>query len=443
MQKLNEQAVAAEAIASGALTEDQRVEFKREVDLDDHSKKRDFVDDVVGFLDAGAGHLFVGVAERKGRFDRFHPVFGDLDKLRRRYTSIIQDNIVPKQMRVSVDFLDVDGGHLVVIDLPEHRMRPYQNAINGAFHVRTGAQNTPLSWDAVRAQFTSIETMEVDVARLMEREDRAVADRGILQDGGATLHVAILPIERYDRGTAPFNPGRPRGGDHTSDPIRPSARTASAKRIAFFLSGRPFVQTAVCASKPAGRQAFQTSSTFLASNPPRGYDGLRRAGDNASQDLAVAGLAGTSEPVDLITGGDRIGREPVGDAVPLRRFGGGLVPGPRERAVGMPIGTMVSFAKPERFTAWRASTVRLALARKMSGRIADRTLRRASSRSLGCKRKTDRMPAARSLRTIAAPSSHARSRSAPRVLSRFTCQPTWSGSAARKSSIRSTFNRLL
>jgi len=198
-----------ELIRNGAIEEDQRYEFKAFVKLDDQRGKSDFIDDVVAFLNAGSGHLIVGVHERKGVFDRFQPLQGDKDAYRRRLTSIIQDSIAPKPLHVSVEFLDVDdGGYIVDIVLPNHRLRPYQNKITGGFYLRTGAQNTPIPRDQVHALFTTIEQLEADAVKLMERENSAVEARDIMQSNGATLHIAIVPQEHYERGKAAFDPGR-------------------------------------------------------------------------------------------------------------------------------------------------------------------------------------------------------------------------------------------
>ena len=191
-------------IGDGSVVEDQRTEYKREVDLADARKKCDFVDDVVAFLNAGAGRIVVGVAERKGRFDRFYPIQGDPDATARRFASVIQDNVLPKPLAVSVGSLAMEGGFLMDVVIPEHRMRPYQNAINGAFLLRTGAKNTPVPRDAVQAMFTSAETMEADVSRLMAREDARVEARRLMQVDCPTLHVAIVPGAHYDRSAAPF-----------------------------------------------------------------------------------------------------------------------------------------------------------------------------------------------------------------------------------------------
>ncbi|CAN7617373.1 AlbA family DNA-binding domain-containing protein [Devosia sp. LjRoot3] len=196
-------------IKSGLLVESQQCEFKARLNLDEARGKSNFIDDVVAFLNAGPGHLIVGVCEKKGAFERFEPMVGDRDATQRRITSIIQDNIEPTPLGVRLQFLDLDtGGFLIDLHLPEHRLRPYQNRISGGFYIRTGAQNTPIPRDQVHALFTPIEKLETDTQHLMERENKAVEERDMMQTNGATLHIAIVPQEHYERNHPPFDPGR-------------------------------------------------------------------------------------------------------------------------------------------------------------------------------------------------------------------------------------------
>lgn len=196
-------------IRNGVIIEGQNYEFKARINFDDPRGRSNFIDDIVAFLNAGPGHLIVGVYEKKGSFDRIEPLDGDRDALQRRITSIIQDNIDPKPLGSSLRFIDVDDGKFLIdISLPEHRMRPYQNKITGGFYLRTGAQNTPIPRDQLHALFTPIEKIEADTLKLMERENAAVDARDFMQKNGATLHIAIVPLEHYERDRAQFDPGR-------------------------------------------------------------------------------------------------------------------------------------------------------------------------------------------------------------------------------------------
>ncbi|NKM94285.1 AlbA family DNA-binding domain-containing protein [Rhizobium leguminosarum] len=198
-----------DGIVSGGFIEGQRYEFKAKLNLEEQRGKSNFIDDVVAFLNAGPGYLLVGVHERKGAFERFEPMDGDRDAIQRRITSIIQDNIDPKPFGVRVEFLDLDTeGFILSLDLSDHRLRPYQNKITGGFYLRTGAQNTPIPRDQLHALFTPIEKLEADTVQLMERENAALEVRDIMQTNGATLHIAIVPQEHYERERLPFDPGR-------------------------------------------------------------------------------------------------------------------------------------------------------------------------------------------------------------------------------------------
>ena len=198
-----------DSINSGLVVEGQRYEFKAQLNLDEPRGKSNFIDDVVAFLNAGSGYLIVGVLEKKGAFVRFEPMDGDRDALQRRITSIVQDNIDPKPMGVRVEFLDLDPeGFILCLHLPDHRLRPYQNRITGGFYLRTGAQNTPIPRDRLHALFTPVEKLEADTMQLMERENAAVEARDIMQTNGATLHIAIVPQEHYERERSPFDPGQ-------------------------------------------------------------------------------------------------------------------------------------------------------------------------------------------------------------------------------------------
>ncbi|MBK1622648.1 AlbA family DNA-binding domain-containing protein [Afifella marina] len=198
----------AEMIANGQIFENQQYEFKGEVDFSNPRKKSDFVDDVVAFLNAGSGYLVIGVEEDKKKgFKGFHPLNGSRDEECRAILSRLQDTILPVPLNLRVDTINVDGGFLLRLAIPEHRMRPYQNRLNGAFYIRTGQKNTPLSRDQVRALFKSHEDFAEDLGRLLERETATVETRDFMQNKGAMLHLGILPREFYELDRPSFDTG--------------------------------------------------------------------------------------------------------------------------------------------------------------------------------------------------------------------------------------------
>jgi Putative DNA-binding domain len=196
-----------EDIESKGLVESGVLEFKQQIDLDEAKGKSNLVDDVVAFLNSGPGQIIVGVREKGGTYERFVPMMGDQDTVTRRVLSVLQDNIDPRPLRLDVKPIPLDTGFALVIDIPEHGLRPYQNRINGAFYLRTGPKNTPLTRAEVAAMFVTFDTYERDAARRLTEEEARLAGGGSMVSDGPSLEIGILPREFYVRGQALFAPG--------------------------------------------------------------------------------------------------------------------------------------------------------------------------------------------------------------------------------------------
>lgn len=196
-----------EAIEAGSVVEGTFLDFKQKVDLESERGKTKLVDDVVAMLTAGPGHLVIGVAEVKGRFRHFEPIRGDRDAFERRLTSVLLDHIDPRPLRLSMSFFEVDDGFVAILHVPWHGRRAFQNRITGGFLTRTGARNTPLTRDEVRALFTPEEQFARDALALCEREDARCIERKLMQEDGPTFHLSVIPEERYQAGRPAFHRG--------------------------------------------------------------------------------------------------------------------------------------------------------------------------------------------------------------------------------------------
>lgn len=195
------------AITSRQASEGQALEFKRQLDLDDETQRANFVTDVVAFLNAGEGRILIGVKEKAGAFDGFAPILGDADAKALRLLSILQDNIDPRPIRLSVTPVGLEGGFLLQVEVPEHVMRPYQNLLTGGSPLRTGAKNTLMRPNELQAMFVARERYEEDVARLLAAAQARLAQRKIMKSGAVTLDIAILPRAHYERGRPVFHRG--------------------------------------------------------------------------------------------------------------------------------------------------------------------------------------------------------------------------------------------
>lgn len=196
-----------EIIEAGDLVEDNHLDFKQKVDLATDRGKAKLIDDVVAFLNKAPGYLVIGVAEERGRFLHFEPLRDDPDAYARQLLSMIQDSIEPRPLDVDVSTFDVDGGFVAIVHIPWHGRRAFQNRLTGAFMMRTGPKNVVLRREEVRALFTPEEDFARDTLAFMEQEDKRCLDRGLMQENGPTLHLAIIPEERYEQGRASFERG--------------------------------------------------------------------------------------------------------------------------------------------------------------------------------------------------------------------------------------------
>jgi hypothetical protein len=216
-------------IENKQITEGQHYDFKRELEIDkrfaDGSKdaKVRLIDDVVAFLNSGPGFLIFGVDEKDGAWTAYRPINVPRDPLKTRILNTIIDNVDPAP-KVDVEFIEVDGGYIFYVVIPQQGMQPYANKISGSYYQRVGSRNRPISRGDVQARFNSIEDMERDVSKRFEQDalqwqldDSRVALSesyklsGWAKRGHSRLQVGILPRQHYDRQTVPYDPLRRSG----------------------------------------------------------------------------------------------------------------------------------------------------------------------------------------------------------------------------------------
>jgi hypothetical protein len=187
-----------ESIARGDFVENERLDFKRQLNLNEEMGRHRLIDDVVAFLNRGNGTILVGIEESQGRFSAFHPIELDRDALSRRVVSTLQDGILPTPLDIRVHFLDVDGGFILDIEIPAHRNGPFQAKYSGAFLIRTAAQNRPVSPSELRGYFVN-EKQWLDAAGALTREEsEKLARSERMTERGPVLQFGILPRAHFD-----------------------------------------------------------------------------------------------------------------------------------------------------------------------------------------------------------------------------------------------------
>lgn len=182
----------------GDFVENERLDFKRQLNLEDETGRRRLIDDVVAFLNRGGGTILVGIDESEGRFGALRPIGGDRDALGRRVISTLQGGILPTPLDIRIHFLDADGGFILDIDIPAHRNGPFQARHSGAFLIRTAAQNRPISPSELRGHFVDEKEWLETVTAMTREESERLAQSGRMTDYGPVLHFGILPRAHFD-----------------------------------------------------------------------------------------------------------------------------------------------------------------------------------------------------------------------------------------------------
>lgn len=197
-----------ESIAAGAFVEDDGFDFKRQLNLDSEAGKHDLVDDVVAFLNRGAGTIVVGVHEEEGRFAGFRPVRGDRDALGLRIVNILLEGISPAPLDLRVNCLDFDDGFVLDIEIPRQAGGPFQARHNGAFLRRVGSRNRPVSREELSRYLVDERQWLEAVATLAREESERLAASGRMSERGCVLTFGILPRAYFD----PHCPGFSQSG---------------------------------------------------------------------------------------------------------------------------------------------------------------------------------------------------------------------------------------
>jgi len=188
-----------ETILNGSVGEGQRLDFKRQIDLDQSDKKMSIIDDVVAFLNADGGQILIGLDEdRKTSTARLAPLTGNSDKLCMRIQDIVTSNIAPPPARVTASEVIVEGGFLVCIDIGQGHDKPYCNRLNGRYLQRRGRKNEPLLPGEVSALRNTRERMTEGVVSKANAYIEQLRRAEYFKLACPRLHLSILPREHLD-----------------------------------------------------------------------------------------------------------------------------------------------------------------------------------------------------------------------------------------------------
>lgn len=155
-----------EELTSESLT----LEFKRDPPGKEKDDKAEFLKDVVALANASGGDLIYGIEEKSGSATRINPITGSThDAEKRRLGQILDGGVEPRVTGIRFRSVDVFGGFLLILRIPQSYDGPHRVSSNGSFYLRSGTHTTNMSYEQLRTAFDRTATL-TDRANAFRRE---------------------------------------------------------------------------------------------------------------------------------------------------------------------------------------------------------------------------------------------------------------------------------
>ncbi|UQY87985.1 ATP-binding protein [Stenotrophomonas rhizophila] len=146
-----------EGLVQDRAQESTHLDFKREQPSKKEDGRRELLKDVCAFANTEGGRIIYGVDEDDERCaSRIVPITDEaVDAAQRRLDQAIADGIHPRLVGHSVTALTVDGGYILVIDVPPQYGGPFQSHFNNQrrFTYRQGTINMEMDYNQLRSAF--------------------------------------------------------------------------------------------------------------------------------------------------------------------------------------------------------------------------------------------------------------------------------------------------
>jgi hypothetical protein len=187
-------------IADG-FAEQRTVEYKRELPGGNDDGKKEFLADVSSFANASGGDLLFGIEAEEGIPRAISPLSINPDSERLRWEETIRKGIQPRLPGVRVSTVPVDGGHVLLIRVPESFVGPHVVSFKNwsRFFSRTSAGKYQLDVDELRSVFLAGTTL-ADQIRNFRAERLSlimVGDEPIPLIAGPKIVAHLIPYNAF------------------------------------------------------------------------------------------------------------------------------------------------------------------------------------------------------------------------------------------------------
>lgn len=139
-------------------TEGTYLDFKRDIPGRNDAAKHEFLADVSAFANSAGGDLIYGVEEDgEGRAVTVVAQAGNPDQEARRLQDVLLHGVQPRIPGVQVQPVQVGGGFVLVVRVPQSWAGPHRVNTNQHFFVREGARKRQLDVPEIRGLFLKSE----------------------------------------------------------------------------------------------------------------------------------------------------------------------------------------------------------------------------------------------------------------------------------------------
>lgn len=186
-----------ERLVQDQVQESLHLDFKRELPTKREDSRKELLKDVCALANTEGGRIVYGVREGSdGLAEAIVPIASeDRDDAQRRLDQCIADGIEPRVVGYTVLAISVDGGYVLVVEVPQQYGGPFQTNFNNQrkFIYRQGTMNLEMNYGQLRAAFqlrgrASQAATEWRIGRLAHL-DRSIQKRQLEDVAWLTLHI--------------------------------------------------------------------------------------------------------------------------------------------------------------------------------------------------------------------------------------------------------------
>lgn len=187
------------------VTEGERIEYKRELNLTSDDVKRKFLASIASFANAKGGDLIFGMEAVDGRPLRITPLADfSLDPVLLQINALIRSGIAPIVYTVNPRSVPVTNGEVFVLRVPRTWAGPHMVTYNGdnRFYTRHSTGRVPMVLPEIRTAFALADTTLEKVQRFRYERLAAILSREAITDlrNGPAVVFHVVPVGSVDPG---------------------------------------------------------------------------------------------------------------------------------------------------------------------------------------------------------------------------------------------------